>query len=881
MKESDPFELIPDEEGGEKEVPKTGYIPEALHTVTALSGMYQDWFLDYASYVILERAVPHMSDGLKPVQRRILYSMKRMDDGRFNKVANIIGHTMQFHPHGDASIGDALVQLGQKDLLVESQGNWGNILTGDGAAAPRYIEARLSKFALEVAFNSKTTEWMSSYDGRNREPVTLPVKFPLLLAMGVEGIAVGLSSKILPHNFNELIDASISYLQGKPFELYPDFPTGGMIDVSKYNDGSRGGVVKVRARIEKVDKKGLVITEIPFGRTTTSLIESIVKANDRGKIKIKKIDDNTAGGVEIVIQLQSGISPDKTIDALYAFTDCELSISPNACVITDENKPAFVGVSDILRHNTDQTVKLLKQELEIRKAELEEEWHFSSLEKIFIEKRIYRDIEECETWEAVITAIDKGLKPYKKLFRREITRDDIIKLTEIKIKRISKYDSSRADEHIRGLESELEEVASHLANIIPYTINYYRQIRKKYGKARERRTEIRSFETIEATKVVATNAKLYVNRQEGFIGTGLKKDEYVCDCSDIDDIIIIRKDGTYLITKVAEKQFVGKDVIHAQVFLRNDTRTIYNVAYQDGREGPYYVKRCALTGLTRDKEYNLGRGTAGTKILYLSANPNGEAEVIRVYHKPKARLKKLTFDFDFGELAIKGRGSMGNILTKNAVHKITLKEKGLSTLGGRKLWFDDAVMRLNADGRGKFLGEFASDEMLLVVTRGGWYRTSGTDLSLHFEDDLLLLEKFRESKIFSSVYWDEEQQFYYVKRFSFEESDRLQCFISDSEGSRLVSLTEVEYPRFEIKFGGRNEGRKQEIIEVAEFIGVKSFRAKGRRLSNYSVADIRELEPVVRSEAAPIPQVPDNGTPDEPPLQAHTPDDPAQMKLDL
>jgi topoisomerase-4 subunit A len=881
MKESDPFELIPEEEGGEKEVPKTGYIPEALHTVTALSGMYQDWFLDYASYVILERAVPHMSDGLKPVQRRILYSMKRMDDGRFNKVANIIGHTMQFHPHGDASIGDALVQLGQKELLVESQGNWGNILTGDGAAAPRYIEARLSKFALEVTFNSKTTEWMSSYDGRNREPVTLPVKFPLLLAMGVEGIAVGLSSKILPHNFNELIDASINYLQGKPFELYPDFPTAGMIDVSKYNDGARGGVVKVRARIEKVDKKGLVISEIPFGRTTTSLIETIVKANDRGKIKIKKIDDNTAGGVEIVIQLQSGISPDKTIDALYAFTDCELSISPNACVITDENKPAFVGVSDILRHNTDQTVKLLKLELEIRKAELEEEWHFSSLEKIFIEKRIYRDIEECETWEAVITAIEKGLKPYKKLFRREITRDDIIKLTEIKIKRISKYDSSRADEHIRGLETDLEEVAIHLANIIPYAINYYRQIRKKYGKGRERRTEIRSFETIEATKVVAANAKLYVNRQEGFIGTGLKKDEYVCDCSDIDDIIVIRKDGTYLITKVAEKQFVGKDVIHAQVFLRNDSRTIYNVAYQDGREGPYYVKRCALTGLTRDKEYNLGRGTAGTRILYLSANPNGEAEVIRVYHKPKARLKKLTFDFDFGELAIKGRGSMGNILTKNAVHKITLKEKGLSTLGGRKLWFDDAVMRLNADGRGKFLGEFASEEMLLVVTRGGWYRTSGTDLSSHFEDDLLLLEKFRESKIFSSVYWDEEQQFYYVKRFAFEEADRLQCFISDSEGSRLVSLTEVEYPRFEIKFGGKNEGRKQEIIEVAEFIGVKSFRAKGRRLSNYSVADIREIDPVVRSEAMPVPPEPENGTADESPLQDHTPDDPAQMKLDL
>jgi len=881
MKESDPFELIPDEEGGEKEEPRASYIPEALHTVTALSGMYQDWFLDYASYVILERAVPDISDGLKPVQRRILYSMKRMDDGRFNKVANIIGHTMQFHPHGDASIGDALVQLGQKELLVESQGNWGNILTGDGAAAPRYIEARLSKFALEVTFNAKTTEWMSSYDGRNREPVTLPVKFPLLLAMGVEGIAVGLSSKILPHNFNELIDASISYLQCKPFELYPDFPTGGMIDVSKYNDGARGGAVKVRARIEMVDRKGLVINEIPFGKTTSSLIESIVKANDRGKIKIKKIDDNTAGGVEIVIQLQSGVSPDKTIDALYAFTDCELSISPNACVITDENKPAFIGVSDILRHSADQTVKLLTRELEIRKAELEEEWHFSSLEKIFIEKRIYRDIEECETWEAVIVAIDKGLRPYKKLFKREITRDDIIKLTEIKIKRISKYDSSRADEHIRGLEAELEEVANHLANIIPYAINYYRQIKKKFGKDKERRTEIRSFETIEATKVVAANAKLYVNRQEGFIGTGLKKDEFVCDCSDIDDIIVIRKDGTYLITKVAEKQFVGKDVIHVQVFLRNDTRTIYNVAYQDGREGPYYVKRCALTGLTRDKEYNLGRGTSGTRILYLSANPNGEAEVIRVYHKPKARLKKLTFDFDFGELAIKGRSSMGNILTKNPVHKITLKEKGLSTLGGRKLWFDDSVMRLNADGRGKFLGEFASEETLLVVTRAGWYRTSGTDLSSHFEDDLLLLEKFRESKIFSAVYWDQEQEFYYVKRFAFEESDRLQCFISDSEGSRLVSLTEVEYPRLELKFGGKNEGRKQEIIEVAEFIGVKSFRAKGRRLSNYSVADIRELEPVVRSEAAPPLPEPDEGSEDDSQPQLNIPDDPAQMKLDL
>lgn len=875
------MEGSPAGEGEEIKATTNGHLPVALHTVTALSGMYQDWFLDYASYVILERAVPHMSDGLKPVQRRILYSMKRMDDGRFNKVANIIGHTMQFHPHGDASIGDALVQLGQKDLLVETQGNWGNILTGDGSAAPRYIEARLSKFALEVTFNSKTTEWMSSYDGRNREPVTLPVKFPLLLAMGVEGIAVGLASKILPHNFNELIDASISYLQDKPFVLYPDFPTGGMIDISRYNDGARGGAVKVRARIEKVDRKGLVITEIPFGRTTSSLIESIVKANDRGKIKIKKIDDNTAGGVEIVIQLQSGISPDKTIDALYAFTDCELSISPNACVITDENKPAFVGVSDILRHSANQTVKLLTRELEIRKAELEEEWHFSSLEKIFIEKRIYRDIEESETWEAVITAIDKGLKPYKKLFKREITRDDIIRLTEIKIKRISKFDSSRADEHIKGIEGELEEVINHLGNIIAYTINYYRQIKKRYGKNSERKTEIRSFETIEASKVVAVNAKLYVNRQEGFVGTGLKKDEYICDCSDIDDIIVIRKDGTYLIARVAEKLFVGKDVIHIQVFLRNDTRTIYNTVYQDGREGPYYVKRCALTGLTRDKEYSLGRGSNGTRILYLSANPNGEGEVIRVYHKPRARLKKLTFDFDFGELAIKGRASMGNILTKNPVHKITLKEKGLSTLGGRKLWFDEAVMRLNVDGRGRFLGEFVSEDTLLVVTKGGWYRTSGTDLSLHFEDDLLLLEKFRESKIFSVVYWDQEQGFYYVKRFVFEESERLQCMISDSEGSKLVSLTEVEYPRLEISFGGKNEGRRQEIIEVAEFIGVKSFRAKGKRLSNYSVTDIRELEPVVKSEAAPPP--PDRNEEEDAGQAPHgpLPDDPAQMKLDL
>ncbi len=673
--------------------------PVALHSVTALSGMYKDWFLDYASYVILERAVPHLNDGLKPVQRRILHSMKRMDDGRFNKVANIIGHTMQFHPHGDASIGDALVQLGQKDLLVDAQGNWGNILTGDGAAAPRYIEARLSKFGLEVVFNHKTTEWKLSYDGRNKEPVTLPVKFPLLLAQGGEGIAVGLASKILPHNFNELIDASVDYLQGKDFVLYPDFPTGGFVDVSKYNDGKRGGAVKVRAKIEKVDKKELVITEIPFGKTTGTLIESIIKASEKGKIKIKKIDDNTASNVEIVIHLMPGVSPDMTIDALYAFTDCEYSISPNTCVIVDD-KPSFMGVSTILKHSADKTVELLKLELEIRKAELQEEWHMSSLEKIFIEERIYRDIEEVETWEGVITTIDKGLAPFKKRLLRTVTREDIIQLTEIKIKRISKFDVKKADEHIKGLEVELEEINNHLKNIIPYAINYFRQIKKKYGKGRERKTEIRNFDTIEAAKVVANNAKLYVNYKEGFIGTGLKKDEFICDCSDIDDVIAIRKDGVYLVTKVAEKVFVGNDILYAGIFLKNDERTIYNIVYQDGKDGPLLAKRCSISGLARDKEYNLTRGTQGSKIVYMSVNPNGEAEVINVHHKPKARLKKLSFEFDFGQLGIKGKSSMGNILTRNAVHKVALKEKGLSTLGGRKIWFDDAVFMLNGDCRG-------------------------------------------------------------------------------------------------------------------------------------------------------------------------------------
>ncbi|MDT8401889.1 MAG: DNA gyrase/topoisomerase IV subunit A [Bacteroidales bacterium] len=859
---------------------ESGRSAEELLKVTALSGMYEDWFLDYASYVILERAVPHITDGLKPVQRRILHSMKRMDDGRFNKVANIIGHTMQFHPHGDASIGDALVQLGQKNLLVETQGNWGNTLTGDGSAAPRYIEARLSKFALDVVFNPKTTEWKQSYDGRNKEPLTLPVKFPLLLAQGVEGIAVGLASKILPHNFIELIDAAVLYLQGKDFELFPDFPTGGMIDVSKYNDGLRGGNVKIRAKIEKLDKKTLVVTEIPFSRTTGSLIDSIIKANDKGQIKIKRIDDNTAQDVEIVIHLAGGVSPDKTIDALYAFTDCEISLSPNACVIFN-NKPEFIGVSDILSRTVDNTVNLLGKELEIRLNELEEEWHMSSLEKIFIEERIYRDIEECETWEAVIEAIVKGLEPFKPKLKRDVTRDDIIKLTEIKIKRISKYDVKKADSHIRGLETELDEVKTHLANIIPYTINYFRQIKKKYSKGRERKTEIKSFDQIEATKVAANNAKLYMNRDEGFIGTSLKKDEYVCDCSDIDDIIVFLKDGTYMVAKVSEKQFVGKNIIYAGVFRKNDKRTIYNIVYQDGRGGNIMVKRCAITSITRDREYDITRGTADSRILYFSANPNGEAEVVKVHHRPRPRLKKLAFEFDFSELAIKGKSSIGNILTRNAVQKINLKEKGVSTLGGRKLWFDDTVSRLNADSRGRYLGEFSADDKIMVITKDGTARLTNFDLTNHFEDNILIIEKFRPGVVYSAVYWDAEAEYYYLKRFTVEETEKPVCFISEHPDSKLISLTEVEYPRFEIEFGGKHKGRENEIIEVAEFIGVKSYRAKGKRLTNYSVENIKEIEPVVLREAEQRKKEDEEDEENNKPPENKKPGDNSQMTLEL
>lgn len=866
----------PGEEGWEQN--PEGDSSGSLHSVTALSGMYRDWFLDYASYVILERAVPHLLDGLKPVQRRILHSMKRIDDGRFNKVANIIGHTMQFHPHGDASIGDALVQLGQKDLLIDTQGNWGNILTGDGAAAPRYIEARLSKFALEVLFNPKTTEWKLSYDGRNKEPVTLPVKFPLLLALGTEGIAVGLASKILPHNFNELIDAAIDYLMGKEFVIYPDFPTGGLIDVSKYNDGQRGGSVKIRARIEKLDKKTLVITEIPYGKTTTTLIDSIIKASEKGKIKIRKIDDNTAANVEIVVHLMPGVSPDKTIDALYALTDCEYSISPNSCVITG-NKPSFMGVSEMLRHSVDHTLNLLKAELNIRMEELVEEWHMASLERIFIEKKIYRNIEECETWESVLETIDKGLKPYKPKLAREVTREDIIKLTEIKIKRISKYDSSKADEQIKAIETELDEVKNHLRNIIPYTVTWFRQIKKKYGKGRERKTEIRSFDTIEAAKVVADNARLYANYREGFIGTGLKKDEYVCDCSDIDDIIAIRRNGTYIITKVADKVFVGADIIYASVFLKNDDRTIYNIIYQDGKDGPLLAKRCAITGITRDKEYDLTKGKPGSRIMYLSANPNGEAEVVKVFHKPRPRLKKPVIEFDFSSLSVKGKTSMGNIVTKLPVQKVSLKEKGLSTLGGRKIWFDDTVLRLNADGRGTLLGEFSGDDKILVITKGGLFRTSNFDLSNHYEDDILLIEKFRPETVYSAVYWDADLKFHYVKRFMVEETEKPLSFIGDNPESKLISLTEVEYPRFEIKFGGKHKGRKNEIVEVEKFIGVKSYKARGKRLTSYVVENIQEIEPVVKKESA----VAANpaGEPEPKPPAPEIRSDPAQMKLEL
>jgi topoisomerase IV subunit A len=838
----------------QEKTPESGRQYDPTIGISRLSGLYQDWFLDYASYVILERAVPHIDDGLKPVQRRILHSMKRLDDGRYNKVANIIGHTMQFHPHGDASIGDALVQLGQKEILIDMQGNWGNIFTGDSAAAPRYIEARLSKFALDVVFNPKTTEWQASYDGRNKEPVTLPVKFPLLLAQGVEGIAVGLASKILPHNFNELIDASIKYLKGQDFELFPDFPTGGLADCSKYNDGIRGGSVRIRARIEKLDSKTLVIRDIPFGRNTSSLIETIIKANDKGKIKLKKIEDNTAEKVEIQIQLAPGISPDTTIDALYAFTDCEVSVSPNNCVIFDD-KPNFISSSDILKRNTDHTLGLLKQELQIQLEELEESWHQCSLEKIFIMHEIYEGIKECKTEEAILDAINEGLKPYVKMLRKPVVQDDLIRLSNIPIKRISKYSSFKADEQIKGIEREMAEVKNNLADIVNYTINYFKEIRKKYGDGYPRMTELRSFDTISATQVVVRNEKLYVNREEGFIGTSLKKDECVGDCSDIDDIITFKEDGTYQINKIAPKVFVGKNIIHAAVFKKNDDRTIYNIIYRDGLNGYIMMKRCPISGLTRDKVYFITKGTPNSKILYFSANENGEAEVVRVFLKPKARLKKPVFDFNFAELAIKGKSSMGNVLTKYAIHKIVIQQKGESTLGGLKIWFDADIKRLNTDTRGTYLGEFHNGDKLLVVTKSGNYRLSNYELTNHYEDDLLLLEKFKEGKIFSAVYYDAEQSYFYLKRFSFDPTEKLTNFISENEKSELVLLSTEKYPQFVIEFGGKHKNREKETINGDEFITVKGFKAKGKRLSSYTIKAVVEIEPLVKEEEAEIDEI--------------------------
>lgn len=814
-----------------------------MHNVKYISGMYKNWFLDYASYVILERAVPHVFDGLKPVHRRILHSMKRLDDGRYNKVANIIGHTMQFHPHGDASIGDALVQLGQKELLIDMQGNWGNVLTGDSSAAPRYIEARLSKFALEVVFNPKTTEWKLSYDGRNKEPVNLPVKFPLLLAQGVEGIAVGLASKILPHNFIELLDASVSYLKNEEFELYPDFLTAGMADCSKYNDGLRGGKVRVRAKIDRIDKKTLVINEIPYGKTTGSLIDSIIAANDKGKIKIKKIDDNTAANVEILIHLPSGTSPDKMIDALYAFTDCEVSISPNSTVIQND-KPVFLGVSEMLRLSTDCTLNLLKTELKIRLSELENSWHLSSLEKIFIENKIYLLIEECETWEAIIETIDKGLDPFKSLLRREVVYDDIVRLTEIKIKRISKFDAFKADEYIKNIEEEMKEVHFNLEHIVDYTINHFEHIKKKYGKGRERRTELRNFDNIEATKVVVANEKLYVNYEEGFAGTSLKKDEFVSDCSDIDDIIIFRKDGSYVITKVADKIFIGTNAMHVAVFKKNDSRTIYNLIYRDGKTGYSYMKRFAVKGITRDKEYFATQGNANSRILYFSANPNGEAEVVKVMLKPRPRLKKLSWELDFSELAIKGRASMGNVLTKYMVHKITIKEKGVSTLKGQKVWFDWDVHRLNIDERGELLGEFKGDDKIVVITKSGFYRMTGFEVTNHYEDDILKIEKFVPGKIYSAVYFDLEKEFYYLKRFEMEESPRESWFIPEEGAAKLIELNDDKKPQIKLEFDGRHVERPEEIINVEEFISVKGYKAKGKRLTTFDTGSIKFIEPL-------------------------------------
>ena len=810
-----------------------------------VTGMYKDWFLDYASYVILERAVPAMEDGFKPVQRRIMHSMKDLDDGRYNKVANIVGHTMQYHPHGDASIGDAMVQIGQKDILIDTQGNWGNILTGDRAAAPRYIEARLSKFALEVLYNPKLTEWQLSYDGRKKEPVNLPVKFPMLLAQGAEGIAVGLSTRLLPHNFNELIDASIKHLQGKRFKLFPDFPTGGIADISNYNDGRRGGRVRVRAKISQLDKNTLIITEIPFGTTTSSLIDSVLKANDKGKIKIKKIEDNTAAEVEIQIHLPNNISPDRTIDALYAFTLCENSLSPLGCVIVD-NRPEFLGVSDILRYSTDHTLHLLKRELEITLDELEEQWHFASLERIFIENRIYREIEEEETWEGVIKAIDEGLKPYVKHLKRAVTEEDIVRLTEIRIKRISKFDIDKAQQKIDALEDDIARIKHHLDNLIDYAVDYFTKLKEKYGEGKERKTELRLFEDIEASKVVIRNTKLYVNRKEGFVGTALKRDEYVTDCSDIDDIICFTAEGKMMVTKVDTKTFIGKDIIHVAVFKKKDKRTIYNMIYRDGKGGASYVKRFAVTSVTRDREYDLTQGKKDSKAIYFSANPNGEAEVITVFLRQVGSIKKLKFELDFADILIKGRNVKGNIVTKYSVKRIELKEEGVSTLKPRKIWFDDVVKRLNVDERGELLGEFKGEDRLLIITQDGIVKTIKPELTKRFDEEMIVLEKWNPKKPISAIYWEPEKERFYVKRFLIDNPDREERFISDHDNAYLEVVSTDYFPMIEIEFTKLKgkERRLNEEINIEEFISVKGIKALGNQLTTDKVKAINLLDPL-------------------------------------
>ena len=856
-----------------------------------LSGMFKEWFLDYSSYVILYRAVPHIVDGMKPVQRRVLHAMWRIDDGRYTKVANIVGQAMQYHPHGDQSILGALVQMGQKNYLIDCQGNWGNILTGDSNAAPRYIEARLTKFAKEVVFNPKTTNWMTSYDGRNQEPVELPIKFPLLLAQGAEGIAVGLASKILPHNFNEIIDAAVAHLQGKSFELYPDFPTGGYADCSKYMKGQRGGVVKVRAKIEKVDKNTLSINEIPFGKTTHIIIDSILKAKEKGKIKIKKIDDLTTDKAKIVIHLPNDVSPDKTIDALYAFTDCEVSISPNACVIVD-HKPQFLSVDEILKYSTDHTRSLLGQELQIRLDELENDWHYSSLEKIFFENKVYKILEgDAKTWEDQLDEVFAKMLEFQGLLKRDITMEDIHKLVEKPVRKISKFDTKAVDEKLRGIEDEMDEVQNHLEHLTEFTINYFKNLKKKYGKAYPRLTELTGFESIAVTKVVSNNAKLYANKEEGFVGIALKKEdnaEFICDCSDLSEIIVIHKDGKYKVTKVSEKAFFGKDILYVGIFDRNDQRTIYNVIYRDGKSSVSYAKRFAITSVTRDKEYDITMGTPGSQILWFTVNHNGEAETVKIYYRQRAKLKKLIDEYDFSQLLIKGRASRGNLVSKNAIQKIQLKSKGISTIGGKDIWFDEDIQRLNEDGRGLHLGQFNTGDHILVICKDGTYYTTSFDLSNRYQGDILKIEKLDTGKTYTALYYDKAVTSFYVKRFSFEVSDNTSVsFISEAKGSFLVEVSDDKHPQFEITFGGKHEHREAEVVDAEEFIGKKGIQAKGKKVSAMDVKSVKFVEPLHKPEDDVVPQeseaenqageIDNTGVEDEP-IDLDYPDDP-QLSL--